>query len=213
MITIVDYGMGNLLSVENAFAKIGFAVRVTDKPEEILSAAGVVLPGVGAFSDAVKCLRRTGLDEAVIECAAMGVPLLGICLGFQLMFSVSFEDGEYRGLDIFSGEVRRLSGRVKVPHMGWNQVEIENQSPLLEGVEDGTFFYFVHSYYVKPEDENIITASTTYGSRFTSMVGKDNVFGIQFHPEKSSSKGLIILKNFGEMVEGADNSRNRYPGR
>lgn len=206
MIAIVDYGMGNLLSVANALAKLGFSARVTDRPEEILSAPGVILPGVGAFADCIKLLRKTGLDETVIECVSKGTPLLGICLGFQLLFSVSYENGEHKGLDIFKGEVKRLPGGVKVPHMGWNQLEIGNRSPLLNGIEDDTFFYFVHSYYVEPEDEEVITASTTYGCRFTSMVGKGNVFGTQFHPEKSSSKGLIILKNFGEMVKNADNT-------
>ena len=208
MIAIIDYGMGNLKSVENAFAKIGLAARVTDSPQEILSAAGVILPGVGAFADCIKCLRETGLDQIVIECAGKGTPLLGICLGFQVLFSVSYENGEHRGLDIFKGEVKRLPGGIKVPHMGWNQLEIKNRSPLLEGVEDASFFYFVHSYYVEPEDAQVITATTTYGCRFTSMVGKDNVHGVQFHPEKSSTKGLGILKNFGEMVKRAGNPGN-----
>ena len=208
MIAIVDYGMGNLKSVENAFAKIGLAARVTDSPQEILSAAGVILPGVGAFADCIKCLRETGLDQIVIECAGKGTPLLGICLGFQVLFSVSYENGEHRGLDIFKGEVKRLPGGIKVPHMGWNQLEIRNRSSLLEGVEDASFFYFVHSYYVEPEDAQVITATTTYGCRFTSMVGKDNVHGVQFHPEKSSTKGLGILKNFGEMVKRAGNPGN-----
>lgn len=208
MIAIIDYGMGNLKSVENAFAKIGLAARVTDSPQEILSAAGVILPGVGAFADCIKCLRETGLDQIVIECAGKGTPLLGICLGFQVLFSVSYENGEHRGLDIFKGEVKRLPGGIKVPHMGWNQLEIRNRSSLLEGVEDASFFYFVHSYYVEPEDAQVITATTTYGCRFTSMVGKDNVHGVQFHPEKSSTKGLGILKNFGEMVKRAGNPGN-----
>ena len=207
MIAIVDYGMGNLQSVANAFTKLGFPVKVTGSSEEITSAAGVVLPGVGAFQDAIQCLRKTGLDEAVIECAANKVPLLGICLGFHMLFSVSYENGEHKGLDIFQGEVKKLPGGVKIPHMGWNQLEIENQSPLLQGVKEDTYFYFVHSYYVQPEDKSLVTAATTYGCRFTSMVGKENVHGVQFHPEKSSSEGLIILKNFGEMVNNADNSR------
>ena len=208
MIAIIDYGMGNLKSVENAFAKIGLAARVTDSPQELLLAAGVILPGVGAFADCIKYLRETGLDQIVIECAGKGTPLLGICLGFQVLFSVSYENGQHRGLDIFKGEVKRLPGGIKVPHMGWNQLEIKNRSPLLEGVEDASFFYFVHSYYVEPEDAQVITATTTYGCRFTSMVGKDNVHGVQFHPEKSSTKGLGILKNFGEMVKRAGNPGN-----
>lgn len=208
MIAIVDYGMGNLSSVANAFLKLDFDVQVTDDPKQIISAAGVVLPGVGAFKDAIKCLRDTGLDEAVTECAEKGVPLLGICLGFHMFFSISYENGEHKGLDIFPGEVKKLPGGVKIPHMGWNQIEIENGSSLLEGVEDKTYYYFVHSYYVEPEDKQIITTSTSYGCRFTSMVSKNNVYGVQFHPEKSSSKGMIILQNFGEMVKNVDNSGN-----
>lgn len=208
MIAIVNYGMGNLCSVANAFAKLGFATQITDSPKEITSAAGVVLPGVGAFKDAINCLRSNGLDQVVIDCAQSGIPLLGICLGFHMLFSVSYENGEYQGLDIFPGKVKKLPGGVKVPHMGWNQIEIKNPSPLLKGVEEDSFFYFVHSYYVEPEDCSLITTVTTYGCRFASMVGKDNVHGIQFHPEKSSTKGLMMLKNFGEMVLNADNSRN-----
>lgn len=208
MIAVVDYGMGNLCSVANAFAKLGEVVKITDSPREITSADGVVLPGVGAFSDAMGCLGRKGLDEAVIKCAERGIPLLGICLGFQMLFSVSFENGEHKGLGIFPGEVRQLPPGVKVPHMGWNQIEIRNRSPLLRGVEEGTFFYFVHSYYVDPEDKGITAAATSYGRSFTSVVSKGNVHGVQFHPEKSSSRGLVILNNFGEMVKNAHNSRN-----
>lgn len=206
MIAVVDYGMGNLRSVANAFIKLGYNVCATDDPKEVASAAGIVLPGVGAFKDAIRCLRKTGLDEAVIECAQKGVPLLGICLGFHMLFSVSYENGRHKGLDILPGEVRRLPGNVKVPHMGWNQLEMENRSPLLEGIEDGSYFYFVHSYYVEPEDKGVVSASTTYGLRFTSMAGRGNIHGVQFHPEKSSGKGLRILKNFGEMVKNADHS-------
>ena len=208
MIAIINYGMGNLWSVANAFARLGFATQITDNPKEIISAAGVVLPGVGAFKDAIDSLRTSCLDKAVLDCAESGIPLLGICLGFQMLFSVSYENGEYKGLDIFPGAVKKLPGLVKVPHMGWNQIEFKNSSPLLNGVEDNSFFYFVHSYYVEPEDERIVTAATTYGCRFASMVGRDNIHGMQFHPEKSSTRGLMILKNFGEMVCNVDNSRN-----
>jgi len=208
MIAIINYGMGNLCSVANAFAKLGVETLITDDPKEITSAKGVILPGVGAFKDAINCLRSRGLDKVVIDCAQSGIPLLGICLGFHMLFSVSYENGEYQGLDIFPGKVKRLPGSVKVPHMGWNRIEINNSSPLLKGVEDNSYFYFVHSYYVEPEDKDLVTTFTTYGCRFASMAGMDNVYGIQFHPEKSSTNGLTILKNFGEMVFSADNSRN-----
>jgi glutamine amidotransferase len=206
MIAIIDYGAGNLSSVANALAKLGQKTRIIDNPRDVVSAAGIILPGVGAFETSIRCLRKSGMDQAILECLAKEVPLLGICLGFQMLFSVSYENGEHQGLEIFPGAVRRLPAGVKVPHMGWNQLEIENPSPLLRGIEDKSFFYFVHSYYVEPEDPALITAYTTYGCHFTSMVGRGNVYGVQFHPEKSSDLGLLLLKNFGEMVKNADNS-------
>lgn len=206
MIAIIDYGAGNLSSVSNAFAKLGQTTRVIDNPKDVVSAAGVILPGVGAFETSIRCLRKSGMDLAILECLAKGVPLLGICLGFQMLFSVSYENGEHQGLGIFPGAVRRLPAGVKVPHMGWNQLEIETPSPLLKGIEDNSFYYFVHSYYVEPEDPALVTTYTTYGCHFASMVGRGNVHGVQFHPEKSSDLGLLLLKNFGEMVKNAHNS-------
>jgi len=203
MIAIVDYGMGNLLSVCKAFAKIGYPAEITSDPRRILSAEGVVLPGVGAFADAMKNLISTGIGEAIKLAVAREVPFLGICLGLHLIFSKSYEDGEHTGLDIIPGEVKRLPNNVKVPHMGWNQIEIQKECRILEGVKDGSFLYFVHSYYVSPEDERAVAATTIYGCRFTAVICKGNIFGIQFHPEKSSTVGLKILKNFGELVESA----------
>jgi len=200
MIAIIDYGMGNLLSVNKALAKLGYSSEVTSDPRTACSARGIIIPGVGAFADAIRNLNKSGLSHAVIEAAAKGVPLLGICLGFQLLFTTSFENGEHRGLDIIRGEVLRLPNRVKVPQMGWNQVKISRESPLLVGVPDNAFFYFVHSYYVSSQDEDAAVGETTYGCRFTSVVSRENVYGVQFHPEKSSTTGQIILKNFGELV-------------
>ncbi|MGB9802314.1 imidazole glycerol phosphate synthase subunit HisH [Desulfofundulus sp.] len=200
MIAIIDYGMGNLRSVEKAFERVGFRAEVVQDPERVGQAPGVVLPGVGAFRDAMDNLRAAGLDRAVKEAIAGGKPFLGICLGLQLLFEVSEEFGSTPGLGIFPGRVRRIHWNVKIPHMGWNQVFFQKESPLTRGIPDGSTFYFVHSYYVDPGDQDLVAGVTTYGQPFTSMVNRGNVFGIQFHPEKSSTLGLKILQNFGELV-------------
>lgn len=201
MIAIIDYGMGNLRSVQKGFEKMGVKAPVVDDPAQVARAGGVVLPGVGAFADAMNNLRLSGMDKAVHQAVEAGKPFLGICLGQQLLFDASEEWGFTRGLGIFRGRVRRLPDGLKAPHMGWNQAEIQRPDPLLEGVPEASSFYFVHSYYVDPEEEEIILARTAYGIRFASIVGRDNVYGIQFHPEKSSGMGLKILENFGRMVE------------
>ncbi|MBM7854266.1 glutamine amidotransferase [Desulfohalotomaculum tongense] len=201
MIAIIDYGMGNLRSVQKGFEKVGYRAEIVNAPEKLVNYSGVVLPGVGAFADAMENLHQTGLVKAIKEIAASGKPLLGICLGQQLLFEYSEEWGKTPGLGIFAGRVRRLPPGLKVPHMGWNQIEIKRQSPLLEGVPDGSAFYFVHSYHVDPADGDVILTTTHYGVRFASIVGENNVFGIQFHPEKSSRLGLQILQNFGKLVE------------
>lgn len=201
MIAIIDYGMGNLRSVQKSFEKTGVAAKVVNEPAQVARATGVVLPGVGAFADAMHNLRLTGMDQAVHQAVAAGKPFLGICLGQQLLFDLSEEWGLTSGLGIFRGRVRRLPEGQKAPHMGWNQAEIQRPDPLLEGVPDASSFYFVHSYYVDPEEEEVILARTGYGIHFASIVGRDNVYGIQFHPEKSSGMGLKILENFGRMVE------------
>lgn len=200
MIAIIDYGMGNLRSVQKGFEKVGFEAIITQDRKTLRDAEGLILPGVGAFGDAMKNLRAAGLDLAIKEAVAAGKPLLGICLGMQLLLSASQENGWHEGLGIIPGTVRRLPAGVKVPHMGWNQVEIARETPLLEGVPSGAFFYFVHSYYVDPEDKSFLITTTDYGLRFPSIFGRGNVFGIQFHPEKSSKLGLQILKNYGELV-------------
>lgn len=199
MIAIIDYGMGNLRSVQKGFEKVGFTARVTDDPADVRKADKVVLPGVGAFKDAMDNLRAAGMIEVIDETVKAGKPFLGICLGLQLMFETSEEFGLHEGLKIFPGRVRLLPPGLKVPHMGWNQIEIQKEDPILRGIPNGTSFYFVHSYYVDPTDPAVTTTLTEYGIKFTSIASSGNVFGIQFHPEKSSTLGLSILKNFGEL--------------
>ncbi len=202
MIAIVDYGMGNLKSVEWGFLKSGAAVKVTQDAAEILSARGVVLPGVGAFKDCMANLDRLGLIEPILKSISSGKPFLGICLGLQALFTESEEFGHCGGLDVFKGKVVRFpaTALLKVPHMGWNIVSLKNRPPIFDGIEDNQYFYFVHSYYVAPQDATITAGTTGYGVEFTSMIWKDNVIATQFHPEKSQNAGLGILKNFSEFV-------------
>jgi len=200
LITIIDYGMGNLKSVSKAFEKVGEQVIVTKDSKIIREAEALVVPGVGAFGDAIKNLKAMGLTDIIKDKAREGIPLLGICLGMQLLFSDSEEGGTHEGLDLLKGSVVKFRGNVKVPHVGWNQIKRVRPHKLVEGIEDGSYFYFVHSYYVKPEKEEFVVAVTPYSVDFPAVVCRDNVMGVQFHPEKSSSRGLKLLKNFGEMV-------------
>lgn len=201
MIAIIDYGMGNIRSVEKGFQKAGADVKVTQDPRDINNADGVVLPGVGAFRDCMKGLEDLNLSNAVIETIKKGKPFLGICVGLQILFSESEEFGTSRGLDIFKGRVVRFqSGDLKIPQMGWNQLNIINSNPLFNGIPDKSYFYFVHSYYVVPEDKGIISTTTDYGIEFTSSVCRDNVYAVQFHPEKSQALGLKVLENFSKIV-------------
>ncbi|MDP2168470.1 MAG: imidazole glycerol phosphate synthase subunit HisH [Thermodesulfovibrionales bacterium] len=204
MIAIIDYGMGNLRSVEKGFQKVGADARVVTDPKAIDDADGVVLPGVGAFKDCMRNLSDLNLTDAVLKAIRKGKPFLGICLGLQVLFSESEEFGTCKGLDIFKGKVLRFPhNELKVPHMGWNSINIKNRPPILDGVPDRGYVYFVHSFYVEPEDKGIVAATTDYGLEFTSMVWKDNIFATQFHPEKSQSLGLKILKGFGDFVKKA----------
>ncbi|UCD34324.1 MAG: imidazole glycerol phosphate synthase subunit HisH [Nitrospiraceae bacterium] len=203
MIAVIDYGMGNLRSVEKAFLKVGYDVRVTSRPEDVQKADGVVLPGVGAFRDCMKELSDLGMTDAVVKAIIEGKPYLGICLGLQVLFSESEEFGRCRGLDIFRGRVVRfeLEDRaLKIPQMGWNQVSLKRQCPLFRDIPDNSYFYFVHSFYVAPDDEAVVAGTTEYGVPFTSAVWKDNIYAVQFHPEKSQALGLRLLKNFGDIV-------------
>lgn len=196
MIAIIDYGMGNLYSVTKALEKMGAPTRIVARAAELTGdERALVLPGVGAFGKGMEQLRRRGFVEAIPGFVATGKPFVGICLGLQLLFEQSVEMGEYRGLGLFPGRVVRFSGDLVVPHMGWNQVNPVQAVPLLAGVEPGSYAYFVHSYYALPADPALVWATTSYGVEFASVVGRDNVMGLQFHPEKSQSVGLRILRN------------------
>ncbi len=201
MFAIVDYGMGNLRSVEKGFKKVGIDAKVTSVAKDIDDASAVVLPGVGAFRDCIRNLTDLSLTEAIGKAIQKGKPYLGICLGLQVLFSESEEFGRCKGLDVFKGKVVRFQTGEKVPHMGWNNVRIIRRPPILSEIPDESFFYFVHSYYVVPDKEDIIAGTTDYGVTFTSMIWKDNVFATQFHPEKSQGLGLKVLAGFGEFVK------------
>ncbi|MFC4775691.1 imidazole glycerol phosphate synthase subunit HisH [Paenibacillus sp. GCM10023252] len=196
MIAIIDYGMGNLHSVSKAVERLGCEAVVTDDPRVILEADGAILPGVGAFGDAMDNLRQTELDEVTKAYAASGKPLLGICLGMQLLFSESEEHGRHEGLSLLEGKVVRFQGDFKVPHMGWNKLRVEQAaSPIFSGLEEG-HVYFVHSYHAKPEQSSDLLATTDYNGQVTAIVGRGNVYGMQFHPEKSGDLGMQLLGNF-----------------
>jgi imidazole glycerol-phosphate synthase subunit HisH len=201
MIAVIDYEMGNLRSVQKGFQRVGHAATITGDPAVLAEAQKIVLPGVGAFRDAIAALRERKLIEPIREAVEAGKPFLGICLGLQLMFDRSFEDGEHQGLGLLPGDVVRfrLANGYKVPHMGWNQVRFLRRPPIFEGVEEGAHFYFVHSYYVAPRDVELIATDTDYPTPFCSSIWRDNVYGVQFHPEKSQSAGLRLLKNFAEL--------------
>jgi len=201
MIAIIDYGMGNLRSVQKGFEKVGHKASITNDPAAIRDANKVILPGVGAFPDAMQELRRRELIEPIRAAIHSGKPFLGICLGLQLLFDVGWEGGRHEGLGILPGEVVRFEvpPEYKVPHMGWNQLAIRRRAPLLEGLADGAYVYFVHSYYVVPRDRDVIATETNYPQPFTSMIWRDNLFATQFHPEKSQADGLRMLKNFAEL--------------
>jgi len=204
MIVIIDYGMGNLRSVEKGFLKVGGDARIVSDPKAVDNAHAVVLPGVGAFRDCMKNLTEMSLTESIIKAIQKGKPYLGICLGLQILFTESEEFGVYKGLNILSGKIVRFpESDLKVPHMGWNTINILRRPPVLSSIQDSDFFYFVHSYYVAPDDKNVVATTTDYGITFTSMVWKDNIFATQFHPEKSQELGLRILKGFGDFVKRA----------
>jgi len=210
MIAIIDYGMGNLRSVQKGFEHTGHEAVVTSDAKTILNADKVVLPGVGAFSDCMKNLEQNGLIDAVRKSISSGKPFLGICLGLQLLFTESEEFGTSKGLDIIKGRVIRFKGpafdtpnsalgTLKIPHMGWNSLTYKRRPPALADVSENSHVYFVHSYHVVPDDKTVIATTTPYGIEFVSSIWKDNILAVQFHPEKSQALGLSILKRFGEM--------------
>lgn len=201
VIAIIDYDAGNIKSVEKALLLLGQDVVITRDREEILRADKVILPGVGAFKDAMEKLHQYGLVEVIREVAAKGTPFLGICLGLQLLFEKSEEGPGVEGLGLLEGEILKIpeSEGLKIPHMGWNSLQFQNNGRLFKGLQDGDFVYFVHSYYLKAENEDIVTAVTDYSTRIHASVEKDNLFACQFHPEKSGKVGLRILKNFTEI--------------
>ncbi|MBU0686577.1 MAG: imidazole glycerol phosphate synthase subunit HisH [Candidatus Margulisbacteria bacterium] len=205
-IVIIDCGVGNLKSVEKAFQQAGSPAYVTRNPKDIKTAAGLVLPGVGAFDPAVKYLRNAGFEEEILQYIALDKPFLGICLGLQVLFKSS-EEGKLKGLDIFKGKSVRFNFKgtgfknLKIPHMGWNRLLVKQASPLLAGIPEGSMFYFVHSYTVVPDDPSIVLTETDYGTNFVSAVAKGNIFATQFHPEKSGEIGLKMLKNFVDICK------------
>lgn len=202
MIAIIDYDAGNIKSVEKALLSLGQDVVITGDMEEILKADKVILPGVGAFGDAMANLKRTGLNQVIHEVAAKGTPFLGICLGLQLLFERSDEAPGVEGLGVLKGEILRIPEKegLKIPHMGWNSLHLEHGGRLFEGIPEQSYVYFVHSYYLKAKDESIVKASTEYSTHIHASVESGNVFACQFHPEKSSDVGLKILKNFVELT-------------
>lgn len=205
MIVIVDFGLGNLRSVQKALEKVGHAATVVRDPGELANAERVILPGVGASADALAAVRQRGLEGPIKDFIDSGRPFLGICLGLQMLFDWSYEDGEHRGLGVLPGKVVRFEvpRELKVPHMGWNQVDFAQRPPIFAGVEEGEHFYFVHSYHVVTDERSIVATETDYGGPFCSSVWRDNLFATQFHPEKSQRAGLRVLKNFAELPLGA----------
>ena len=201
MIAIIDYDAGNIKSVEKALQKLGADVVITKDAQEILRADKVILPGVGAFGDAMANLKKFGLDKVIYEVVENGTPFLGICLGLQLLFERSDETPGVAGLGILKGEILRIPDKddLKIPHMGWNSLHLQNQGRLFMGLSEQSYVYFVHSYYLKADHEQIVKATTDYSVNIHASVEKDNVFACQFHPEKSSDVGLQILKNFVEL--------------
>ncbi len=204
MIAIIDYGMGNLLNVKRGFSYFGLESEITQDKNKIENASKVVLPGVGAYPDAMERLKITGLDETIYRIVEKGVPFMGICLGMQMMFEKSMEGTVTEGLGLFQGTVEKIEGLpkgFKVPHMGWNTIHVERECTLLPKSQEGMAVYFVHSYYAKVKDEEDLVAWADYGMKIPAVVAKENVFGIQFHPEKSGEKGLKIYERFGGYSE------------
>jgi glutamine amidotransferase len=198
-VAVINYGVGNLRSLQRGLEKSGAEVLITDNPSDLAKSDAVVLPGVGAFAEAIKNLSP--LSEALLRSVREGKPLLGICLGLQLLFTKSYEGGLTNGFNLLQGEVVKLPDTVKTPHIGWNTIQIAKSNPLVENVQNNSFMYFVHTYFPKPTEQRGVVAYTEYGVKFPSIIAKKHLFTTQFHPEKSSKPGLAILKNFVKIVE------------
>jgi len=202
LIAVIDYGLGNLRSVTKALESLGASIELTNKPEIISKANGVVLPGVGAFYKGIENINKLGLADPISQYVAKGKPFLGICLGLQLLFSESEEHGIHKGLGIIKGKVKKFESSLKIPHMGWNVVQQTNRKePLFNNIPDESYFYFVHSYFVEPVDKKDIASQTPYGQNFCSAITKKNLFGVQFHPEKSADLGIKLLENFIKICQ------------
>jgi imidazole glycerol-phosphate synthase subunit HisH len=201
MLVIVDYDMANLRSVQKALEAVGHSARIVRTPAEVALASHLILPGVGAFRDAIATLRARGLDKAVLDHIHLGRPFLGICLGMQLLFEVGHEDGQHTGLGVLPGHVVRFTPKTgfKIPHMGWNTLRPTTPTPLLTGIADGDYAYFVHSYHIQSPDPSLAASTTDYGGTFTSALARNNIMATQFHPEKSQQVGLRILRNFANL--------------
>jgi len=200
MIAVIDYGAGNLRSVTNALARLGYQPKVTSKPEDVENASAVIFPGVGAAGDAMNSLRESGMDEAIGNAIREGQPLFAVCIGMQVLLSATEEGGWNECLGVIPGTVRRLPGNLKVPHIGWNQVRQLAKHPIFEGIPDESNFYFVHSYYPQPEDDSLVAGTTEYGMTMCSVLLRDNLIATQFHPEKSGGLGLRMYGNFLKMA-------------
>ncbi|KXG77209.1 imidazole glycerol phosphate synthase subunit HisH [Thermotalea metallivorans] len=201
MIAIIDYGVGNLKSVYKAFYNLDDTVKITSKEKDIYDSKALILPGVGAFKDAMDRLKTSGLVGSLKENMSKGKPTLGICLGMQLLYEKSYEDGEWEGLGVLQGEIVALNTSLKVPHMGWNRLKKWKEDPLGEGIGDEEYVYFVHSYCLQPKNKEEILFCAEYGVDIPAVVRKENIVGMQFHPEKSGKTGLRLLKNFWEMIK------------
>ena len=199
MIAIVDYGMGNLRSAQKAFEYVGMEAIITDKRSQLLDAKAIIVPGVGAFYDAMQNLKEKGLDEIIIDEVKKGKPIMGICLGMQLLFERGFEVQECNGLSLLKGEIIKIPANEKIPHMGWNQLKLQQEGKLLRDIQEEAYVYFIHSYYAMAATEDV-KATTDYGISIPAVVERENIFGLQFHPEKSSTTGLKILENFRRVI-------------
>lgn len=203
MIGIINYGIGNLQSVKNSLDYLKVPNKIIGKPKELDRCSKIILPGVGAFGPAMDKLNQLGFSQKILDFAAKGKPVLGLCLGMQLLFETSLENGQHRGLSLIKGEVLPFKNVVKnlpIPHVGWNNLKIKSNSSIFKGIDDNSCFYFVHSFYCKPKEKSVTIASTDYGINFSAAINKDGVFGCQFHPEKSQTHGLTLLENFNKLT-------------